>query len=233
MRKTVWSGGSIVMAAGLCLFGGVAAADDSTSLASKIEAAAFAVASYQIDFTGPGDRSGSTVFVRGVGSRHRTTSGARDAVSYVVGTTVYQGINGAWTRFVMDPNDVATLAKSVTRHRSVEPLPDRVEDAVTVGAIKTSITMMVPGTMMAPGLNPGLTSSIHTFGPAVCTYDKGMFLLRVCRTDQMTIRYSRYDDPSLTIEVPAEAKNAPEIDLPSVVPRPSASPATRARARYT
>ena len=215
MRKSVWSGRSIVMAAGLCLFGSVAVADDATSLVSKIEAATSAATSYQIDFTGPGDTRASMAFVRGVGSQYHTTSASADMVSYSVGTTMYQSVNGgAWLKIVMNPNDVAALTKSVTRHRSAELLANRIEDGVTVGAIKTEVTAMVPG------LNP----SSHTLGPAVCTYDKATFLFRMCKTDHITMRYSRYDDPSLTIEVPAEARNAVEIVLPAVAPQPVRSP---------
>ncbi len=215
MRNVVWSGPSIVMLA-MFLFGGVAIADDSTSLGGKIDAAASAAKSYQVDIAGPGDRTASIVEVHGVGSLYRTTSSRGDTVTYAVGSTVYQSIaGGAWLKMVMDPNDMATLSKSFTRHRSAEPLPDRTEDGVTVGAIKTEVTMMLPG------LNP----STRTIGPAVCTYDKGTFLLRTCTLDQTTMRYSRYNDPSLTIEVPAEAKAAPATDLPPLLQRPSPPPA--------
>jgi hypothetical protein len=208
MRNVVWSGSSIVVLA-VCLFGSVATADDATSLMSNIEAAQSAVNSYKVDVTGPGDRTGSTVSVRGVGIEFRTKSGSFDAVSYLVGTTVYQRFNGgAWTKFIIDPEAAAAFAKSITRHRSTELLPDRIEDGVTVGAIKVDMTVTIPSSY--PDSSPPTTRS----SLSVCTYDKVTLLFRVCKTDTTTRQYSRYDDPSLTIEVPAEAKAAPAIDLP-------------------
>jgi hypothetical protein len=210
MHNVVRSGSSILTLA-VCLYGGIATADDSTSLGGKIDAALSAAKSYQVDITGPGDRSGSIVVVRGVGSRYRTPTSSGVTMTYMIGTTVYQHTARGWLKFIMDPSSLATLSKSTTRHRSAEPLPDRTEGGITVGAITTIVTIVLPG------LDPALGTS----GSGVCTYDKGTFLLRMCTFDQRTLQYSRYDDPSLTIELPAEAKDAPVIDLSPVQPRPS------------
>ena len=155
------------------------------------------------------------MFVRGVGSQYRTTSSLGDTAFYIVGTTVYQRVNGgAWTKFVIDPAAAAAFAKSFTRHRSIELLPDRQEDGVTVGAIKVDATVTVPGSY--PESSPPITVSRL----AVCTYDKVTFLFRACKTNTSTRQYSRYDDPSLTIEVPAEAKDAPTLKLPATASKP-------------
>ncbi len=214
MRNVVWSGSLVLMLA-VCLSGGIATADDSTSLADKIDAAQASVTSYQVDTTGPGPQNSTLVIVRGVGSRYRTG----ETVMYTIGSTIYQRTAEAgWRMFRMDPNDLATLSRSATRHRSAEPLPDRTEDGVTVGAAKTVVTLVVPG----------LEAATSTADPLVCTYDKVTFLLRTCTFGQMTMHYSRYGDPTLTIELPAEAKDAPAVDLPSVLPHPSPQPTSPA-----
>jgi hypothetical protein len=204
MGNVVWSGSSIVMLA-VCLCGGAATADDSTDLGSKFDAALSAVKSYQVDVT-RGDRRSTTVFVHGVGSRYQSTSSLGDTTVYTVGTTIYQQLPGmaGWHKVVIDRDDAAMFAKSATRRRAAEPLPDRTEDGVTVGAVRTTVTMVFPG------MNP----ETITMGPGVCTYDKSTLLFRTCTFDHGTFSYSHYDDPSLTIELPAEAKNAPETHLP-------------------
>jgi hypothetical protein len=209
MRNVVWSGSSIVMLA-VCLSGGVATADDSTSLGDKIGAALSAVNSYQVDIAWPAaGRGGSLVVVHGVGSRYRETRRLGDTISFIMlGPTLYQRTSAGWHKFIMDPNDFASLSQPTAFRRSAEPLPDRTEGGVTVGAIKTTVTMVLPD------LDP--VSS--TRGPGVCTYDKGTFLLRACTFDQTTLQYSHYNDQSLTIEVPAEAKDAPVVNLPPILP---------------
>ena len=205
MRKLVWPGPSIVILA-LCLSGSVATADDATSLLDKIDAAKSTVKSYQVDVTGPGDNRSSIVFVRGVGTRYHLTSGHTDFAAYLVGTTIYQRFNGgAWLKFVVD----VPASTSLKRQQTAELLPDQLEDGVTVGAIKTEVTAMISG------LHVDVNSSTYASGPIVCTYDKLTLLFRVCKTDAVTRQYSHYDDPSLTIDVPEEARNAPETHLPA------------------
>ena len=194
----------------LCLCGGAATADDATDLGSTFDAALAGVKSYQVDVTHGGDRADTVVVVHGVGSRYTSTSSRGEMVTYNIGATVYQHVPGTtgWTKSTMNLGDVATLTKPATRRRTAEPLPDRTEDGVAVGAIKTSITMVLPG------VDPAMS----TIGPGVCTYDKSTLLFRTCTFDQGTYRYSRFDDPSLTIEVPAEAKDAPTTRLPPILP---------------
>ena len=208
MRNVVWSGSSVAMLA-LCLCGGAAAADDATDLGSKFDAALAVVKSYQVDVT-RGDQHSTTVVVHGVGRRFTSTSSGGDTIIYTVGTTVYQHFAGTpgWTKFTVSPADFATFTKPYARRRLAEPLPDRMEDGVAVGAIKTSVTMELPG------LDPAMT----TIGPGVCTYDKSTLLFRTCTFDQGTYHYSHFDDPSFVIDVPTEAKDAPETHFPSIFP---------------
>jgi hypothetical protein len=215
MRSVLWSGSSIVMLA-VCLCGGVATADDPASLGDKIGAALSAVHSYQVDITWPVyDRSGSLVVVHGVGSRYHETTHLGDTTDFIMlGATLYQRTRTGWHKFILNPNDFATLSKPPALRRNAEPLPDRLEDGVTVGAMQTAATVVLPD----------LDPVSNTRGPGVCTYDKGTFLLRACTFDEATLHYSHYDDPSLTIEVPAKAKSAPAIELPSMLPQPTAPP---------
>ncbi len=209
MRNVVWSGSLIVMLT-TCLSGGVATADESTGLGDKIGAALSAVNSYQVDITWPVyDRSGSLVVVHGVGSRYHETRHLGDTTdSIMLGATLYQRTRTGWHRFILNPNDFATLSKPPALRRNAEQLPDRIEDGITVGAMRTAATTVLPD----------LDPVSNTRGPGVCTYDKGTFLLRACTFDEATLRYSHYDDPSLTIEVPAAAKDAPVVNLPPILP---------------
>jgi len=233
----VLSGGVAVLA---CL--SPAPADDAATIYKKITAATNAQTSFQMTLTmaamgmttvatvvrpassAGGMSPGSTAMAPTGAMKASTAAAAMTMDVYLVNGALYMSINGGkWQKRSVDPETLKAQLSSIISQGGETPTltlePDRTSGAFTFGAIR--IVTATPKSLAAmPGASGTTTLE--------CTYDKASYLLHECDTDQLSIVYEKYNDPSNVVTLPPDAANAtelPPLTLPATAsPAPSAAP---------
>ncbi len=117
------------------------------------------------------------------------------------------------------PTQVLDLVRAA-KNEQIAILPDSKEEGVTVGVVQISVQLPVPAG----------TASIGPPVTLTCNYDKGTYHFRSCANAMMSMTFTKYNDPSNTFELPAEAAGAvlivPKTPLPFTTPSaaPTAAP---------
>jgi hypothetical protein len=197
---------------GAALMCGPVRADDASDLAAKRAAASATIRSSQVTITGRSNLQAMTG-VTTMASLDRfeqvTTIGDRTISSYGIDGFLYVHDPAQpatpWIKFSYDKTQFETFAKQIFTSRQLKPLPDAVEDGVTVGMFEVTATF-------APGMGTGRTETV------TCSYDKQTYLNKRCASATLVRTYSHYNDPSLVVELPPEAKDAVLQPAPLVPP---------------
>jgi hypothetical protein len=111
---------------------------------------------------------------------------------------------------------------SAAKDEKLSILPDRDDAGGAVGVVQLEMALpAVPGTA--------------SVGPPIamtCEYDKLTYRVRSCANQRMSMSFTKYNDPSNTVELPAGAAGAvllvrktpaPAVTVPSPRPNPNAS----------
>jgi hypothetical protein len=175
----------------------LSAAGLPAALAAKIGAAMAQATSFRVRLTGGGTGRISTM----VRAQKRTKVVDTDPITGVVSETVfadgraYTRSNGGDWRLVDRPHratDDPSPAKKFLDMTKITPLPDRVENGVTVGAYQMDLRL------------PVATQSAETL-TFTCTYDKTTYLPRSCGNDVVTETFEGWNDPANVVDVPVVA----------------------------
>jgi hypothetical protein len=167
------------------------------ALAAKIGAAMAQATSFRVRSTAGGAGRILTM----VRAQKRTKVVDTDPVTGVVTETVfadgraYTRTSGGDWRLVDRPRpatDDPSPAKKFWDMTKITPLPDRVENGVTVGAYQMDMHL------------PVTTQSTETL-TFTCTYDKSTYLPRTCGNDVVTETFEGWNDPANVIDVPVVA----------------------------
>jgi hypothetical protein len=123
----------------------------------------------------------------------------------------------SWRKMSYDPANPPPQLLDLMRMAKNEQftlLPDREDDGVTVGVVQIAMQLPAPAGMASVGPPATLT----------CSYDKTTYHLNSCANAAMSITFTKYDDPSNTVELPPGAASAVLIvtktPAPAGVPSP-------------
>jgi len=172
-----------------------ARADDASELQTKIRAALRTAKAFveTVTMKGPAAPLGGTgTFTVVAPNRYRQyvasqLSGTDDTI--IIGHEVYGNEGKGWTVQTWTDRLVTGFEGDVFAVKVVSVGPDQTVDGKTVG----SFVMVDPhGAKESDTMN--------------CTYEKQTFRPISCSDAMSTIKYSNYDDPSVTIETPKNAK---------------------------
>jgi hypothetical protein len=180
---------------------GAARAADVSALRASILAAMTATGSFVMDVANPQGIYGSAIVQTQAGrAKISGSAGEHTLTVYAVNGYEYQQIDGsAWQRRKL-PAGAAMLVAPLTGAVSITPQPDaRDASGTTFGAFEALTSLPVPGI----GTTPNVTLD--------CTYDKTTMLLHVCTSQYATLTFHNYNDPKNVVELPAQAKDAPEL----------------------
>lgn len=174
------------------------AQEERAALAGKIDTAVAQATSYRVRVTSAAGRGSIWTMVR---AQKRTKVVDTDPVWGVVTEMIfadgrgYTRTGGEWrvlqprNRPAGEPSPAQTFLNMV----KITPLPDRVENGVTVGAYQMD--------MHPPTVTPSMEMPV-TF---TCTYDKATYLPRSCRNDVVTETFEGWNDPANVVDVPVVA----------------------------
>jgi len=174
-----------------------ARADDASELQTKIRAALRGAKAFVETFAMKGPAAliaGTSTFTVVAPNRYRQyvvspTSGIDDTI--IIGHEIYgnEGKGKGWTVQTWDDRLVTGFEGDVFAVKVISVGPDQKVGATTVGSF-----VMV---------NPHGAKESDTLQ---CTYEKTAFRPLVCTSDLSTVKYTNYDDPSLKIETPKNAR---------------------------
>jgi hypothetical protein len=191
------------------LFGGTARADDGSDLWTKLSAAQASVTSMQMTVrsTVPGYTAGGPAVVITFVSPHMVSTvsnmGGSEISAYYMGDGfLYTHAATVWRKFPRAPeasDELKTRLKGILGSRQIVILPDRVEDGQTVGVYQ-SVT--APPDAASPPVSALASKSV------TCSYDKKTYLARICTDATTVVTFSRYNDPTLAVELPPDSKAA-------------------------
>jgi hypothetical protein len=157
----------------------------------------------------------------GLAVKMETAAGSLTIDTYIVDSTLYLSINGSpWQKKALDTEQFKAYTGSLIDAFKTNPpvatlQPDRVDGGVTYGDVR--IVSATPPSLasMSPSLPP--TMSIE------CMYDKATYLMHECDTEQFSIAYSKFNDPSNSVELPLAAANATTLTMPLPGESPTAA----------
>jgi hypothetical protein len=196
-------------------------ADDAGATKAHLRAAAQSVTSGVIDLemTIPFPIAVTMTYVGGRTKAVTAANGMRMETYTVDGVLYMHTVPGdSWRKMAFDPQFPTAQTLDVLRSAkdaSISVLPDRQEDGVPVGVIQLEVPLPTPAGTAAVGPPAQLT----------CSYDKTTFHLRACANAQMSMTFSRYNDPSNAVVLPPEAANAVLIKTHPSDSAPGAGPA--------
>jgi hypothetical protein len=186
-------------------------ADEASDLDARLQTAAATVRTSQTTMTGrPGQADMFIVTTMAAPDRFKQemTVGKQTMSFYGVDGFFYLHETSAsspdspWAKFAFDKTKTEMYARQLILNRQVKLLPDVIEDGVALGMFEATATFA----------NDAIASRVET---TTCSYDKQTYLKKRCTSATSTTTYSRYNDPSLVIELPPEAKNAVLMPTPN------------------
>jgi hypothetical protein len=216
-----------------------ARADDATTIRERLKAASASVHSVviEMEMSPPGaalpntPRSINILMTVATPERAKAiaVAGPIRVESYEVDGMLYVHIEpgDSWRKMSFDPTHPPTQMLDVIRaakNEQMAVLPDTQEDGLTVGVIQIEMQLPVPAGMASVGPPVALT----------CNYDKATYRMRSCANPTMSMTFTKYDDPSNTVELPLGAATAvlvvpatptPAVTAPSAAPTATPSPA--------
>jgi hypothetical protein len=170
------------------------AADDASTVRSRVSAAMQAAKSFVFTVTSNGGLDGTTTYVAPDRYHSALTFGGNTYDVVIVGSRAYVNANReGYQQLSAPPQFLETTVQ--LRNVPVDAiLPDTTVNGTTYGQFATSSA--------GPQHDQHLT----------CTYDKATYRIARCASPTLTIAFDRYDDPANVVTVPA------------VAPAPAASP---------
>ncbi len=198
---------AMIALAGVLAAAPAAAQEDRASLltaaglpapvAEKIGAAMANVTSYRVRVTLTGSSGmDNTLTVRPAQKRSKVVESSWGIVTEMIFADGrgYRRVNdGDWHVLDLPPRapGAPSPAKAFLDMTKITPLPDRVENGVTVGAYQME--------MRFPAITP--TESVAF----TCTYDKTTYLPRACANNTSTQTFEGWNDPANIIDIPVVA----------------------------
>ena len=216
-----------------------ACADDAASIKDRLRAASAAVHSVVIDMEMSPPMAAVPTMPRTINLIVTVAAPGRAKVVAIAGPTqieTYQ-VDGmlymhlqpgdSWRKSynpTHPPAQVLDVIRAAKNER-ITVLPDSEEEGVTVGQVQIEVQLPAPAATASVGPPVTLT----------CSYDKLTYRMRSCANATMSMTFTKYDDPSNTVDLPVGAATAvlvvtktpvPAIASPSPVPTaiPAPSP---------
>jgi hypothetical protein len=159
-----------------------------------------ATSSLVVDVSNPQGINGTAIFEPQLGrAKVQGSGGPHTLLVYAIGNEIYQRFDGsAWQRRKL-PAAVGSIFAPLGVAPAITPQADtRDASGMTYGALSAVTTLPIPGIGSIPNVQ------------LECTYDKATMLLHVCTCQYATFTFHNYNDPKNAIDVPPEAKSAPE-----------------------
>jgi hypothetical protein len=218
-----------------CALTGTARADDIPAVTARLSAAATEISSFvmQAQLKGTTGVTMRVTVVRPARMKSEMTMGQMAVQTYVVDGTMYvfTPVMG-WQKMSLGDAGAAAASMNIAgllKSTKVTYLPDRQEDGQTVGVMQVAVPLpsfAVPtpagGSSAGPsGANANPTASQQV---TTCSFDRSTYRMRNCSNDFMTMTYSNYNDPANVVELPAAAKDAIPLVLPSTAGTSTAVP---------
>jgi hypothetical protein len=222
--------GGIALTIGLA---GTARADDSSALTAKIASAASRLSSFVIRTSVLGTTGVSTrmTFVRPLRMKSLTTFGNLTIETYLVDGTVYMHSPMiGWRKMSVTQAKASAQSMNIAdtlKSQKVTYLPDRQEDGVVVGAFQIESKLPAMNSTLPAAGPPAATAPATQM--TTCTFDKSTYRMQTCTNSLMTMTYSNFNDPANVVELPADAKDAEPLVMPTpetMQSPPSALPST-------
>ena len=176
-----------------------AVADDDAGLRAKVNAAMAGVRAMQIRFTAGNGATGiAAVLPHPERMKVQFSMGPASLEVYEVDGFMYRSVNGGpWSKSRLGSGaNLFAFTRSFDVRATVKAGPDDTEDGVRYG----TFTVDEPS-VFAEGAGPGAAT-------IDCSYDKATYRLHRCANNGVTMTYGDYDDPKLTVELPAAAAAA-------------------------
>ena len=179
---------SLVLPLSLALLAGAAmpaAAQHLAAARAKVGTAMRAARSFGATTTTPNGVNGTVTFVAPDRYHSAFTASGFSYDVTIAGTTAYVGVNGSAPQRVQAPPAFLTTQTQLRDVPVDALLPDVTVGGVTYGRFQTNTA--------GPQHDQRLT----------CTYDKSTYRLQRCENPSLSVVFSRYDDPSNAVAVPA------------------------------
>jgi hypothetical protein len=205
-----------------CALTGTARADDIPAVTAKLCAAAAEISSFvmQAQMKGTTGVTMRVTYVRPARLKTEMTMGTMSVQSYIVDGTAYVHTPMGWQKTTLDDAKSAVASMNLAdllKSTKVTYLPDRREDGLLVGVMQVAVPSPLFGRPAPAASNAGPAAPTPAATPQVttCSFDRTTYRMRNCSNDFMTMTYSNYNDPANIVDLPAEAKSASPLALPS------------------